>query len=217
MSDLLSEWDNPSGVPISAVLFGARRAKVVPLVYEAFNWQHGTFLGATLSSETTAAATGAVGVVRRDPFAMLPFCGYNMGDYLGHWLLVGRNLSHPPRIFRVNWFRRDEEGRFLWPGFGQNLRVLQWVIERCRGTGKAVETPIGWLPAPGALDVEGAGITPSSYERLLAVDLEGWRNALKSQEEFFDRFGERLPPEIREEHVALARRLQGAQLASSAR
>ena len=145
-ASLSPEFANPDGVPIDAILFGARRQRRVPLVYEARSWQHGTFLGATLSSETTAAATGKVGVLRRDPMAMLPFCGYNMADYWGHWLDVGRALTRPPRIFRVNWFRTGEDGKFLWPGFGDNLRVLKWILERCEGGGAAVETPIGLVP-----------------------------------------------------------------------
>jgi phosphoenolpyruvate carboxykinase (GTP) len=202
------EWNNPRGVPISAILFGARRASVVPLVYESFDWQHGVYLGATMASETTAAATGAVGIVRRDPFAMLPFCGYNMGDYFGHWLSVGRRLTRPPRIFRLNWFMRGDDGRFLWPGFGENLRVLKWVIDRCRGEGGASETPIGLMPGSGALDVEGLDLPPASLDRLLSVDRRGWLDALQSQAEFFARFGRRLPEEMRREHDALGRRLQ---------
>ena len=201
------EWNNPQGVPISAILFGARRRKVVPLVYESFSWQHGTFLGATLSSETTAAATGAVGVLRRDPFAMLPFCGYNMADYFAHWLETGRKLSNPPRVFRVNWFRRDEHGRFLWPGFGENLRVLQWIRARCAEGAGAIETPIGLVPAPGSLDLDGLVLDASTLRQLLSVDRSDWKGALASQKEFFGRFGDRLPGEIRDEHRALERRL----------
>jgi phosphoenolpyruvate carboxykinase (GTP) len=201
------EWDNPNGVPISAILFGSRRASVVPLVYEAFSWQHGTFLGATLSSETTAAATGQVGVVRRDPFAMLPFCGYNMADYFGHWVQMGKRLSRPPRVFRVNWFRRGADGKFLWPGFGENLRVLQWIIQRCDGVGEARETPIGFLPRPSALDLEGLELTRSTAEELLSVDPVQWGGALESQQQFLAKFGERMPREMWDEHHALAKRL----------
>jgi phosphoenolpyruvate carboxykinase (GTP) len=204
------EWENPRGVPISAILFGARRAGVVPLVYESFNWQHGTYLGATMASETTAAATGKVGVVRRDPFAMLPFCGYNMADYMGHWLDVGRGLKHPPRVFRVNWFLRDEAGRFLWPGFGQNLRVLQWVIERCHGKAEARDSPIGLLPADAALNIDGLDLAPDALRRLLAIDRDGWLTALRTQDEFFDTFGRRLPGAMRQEHDALEARLTTA-------
>jgi len=206
------KWNDPQGVPISAILFGARRATVVPLVYESFNWKHGVFLGATLASETTAAATGAVGVLRRDPFAMLPFCGYNMGDYFGHWLDVGAKLAKPPRIFRVNWFRRGADGKFLWPGFGQNLRVLRWIIDRCQGKSDAVETPIGMVPARGSLDLHGTGLGAAQGERLFEIDVEGWSDALRSQEEFFDKFGDHLPAAMDEEHRALAKRLEQARL-----
>jgi len=202
------EWQNPQGVPISAILFGGRRQKLVPLVFEAFNWQHGTFLGATLASETTAAATGAVGVVRRDPMAMLPFCGYNMGDYWGNWLSIGTRLTRPPKIFRVNWFRRDGRGRFLWPGFGENLRVLEWVITRCKGVGSAEETPIGYLPTKAALDRRGLEVSDEALAELLAVDRDGWRANLRSQGEFFAKFGNRLPAGIQHEHDRLARRLR---------
>jgi len=202
------EWQNPEGVPISAILFGGRRQTLIPLVYESFDWQHGTFLGATLASETTAAATGAVGVVRRDPMAMLPFCGYNMADYWAHWLATGKRLSRPPKVFRVNWFRRDESGRFLWPGFGENLRVLQWVIERCKGVGKADETPIGFLPTRSAINREGLDVSDDALAELLAVDREGWRVTLRGQAEFFAKFEDRLPPGIRAEHDGLARRLR---------
>jgi len=202
------EWNNPRGVPISAILFGARRADVVPLVYEAFSWQHGTYLGATMASETTAAATGAVGVVRRDPFAMLPFCGYNMGDYFGHWLSVGRRLSKPPKIFRVNWFNRNDQGRFIWPGFGDNLRVLKWVIDRCNGKGDAHETAIGVMPAKNGIETGGLDLPAGAMDRLLEVDHEGWLRALRSQEEFFQSFGSRLPNEMQMEHEALRKRLK---------
>jgi len=203
------DWEKPEGVPISAILFGARRQKMIPLVYQSFNWQHGTFLGATLASETTAAATGAVGVVRRDPMAMLPFCGYNMGDYWAHWLSMAKRASHPPKIFRVNFFQRDERGRFLWPGFGENLRILRWIVERCKGAGEASETPIGYVPKPTALNGEGLNVSQADLERLVAVDRVAWRNNLKSQSDFFDTFGDHLPAGIREEHRALAERLTG--------
>ena len=204
------KWETPQGVPISAILFGARRASVVPLIYEAFSWQHGTYLGATMASETTAAATGAVGVVRRDPFAMLPFCGYNMADYFGHWLRVGAGLKNPPKIFRVNWFNRDEQGKFVWAGFGDNLRVLKWVIERCDGRGDARETPIGMMPTAGAVDTEGLNLSPGAMPRLLEVDEEGWKRALAGQEEFFNQFGARLPGALREENDGLRRRLKSS-------
>lgn len=203
------EWESPQGVPISAILFGSRRQKLVPLVFQSFNWQHGTFLGATLASETTAAATGAVGVVRRDPMAMLPFCGYNMADYWGHWLAMEKRVSRLPKVFRVNWFRRDEKGRFLWPGFGDNLRVLKWVIQRCQGGGEAEETPIGYIPTETAIDRQGLEVSGKVLRELFRIDREGWRTALRSQAEFFEKFGDRLPAGIREEHEAMARRLKG--------
>lgn len=202
------EWQNPEGVPISAILFGSRQQDLVPLVYQSFNWQHGTFLGATLTSETTAATTGAVGVMRRDPMAMLPFCGYHMADYWGHWLSISKHASNPPKIFRVNWFRRDTNRKFIWPGFGQNLRVLQWVIERCNGIGKAKETPIGYVPAASSLDCKEIGISNETLDELLRVDREGWRASLPNQAEFFEKFGDRLPSGIREEHKRLAHRLR---------
>jgi len=204
-----AEWEKPEGVPISAILFGARRQKLVPLVFQSFNWQHGTFLGATLASETTAAATGAVGVVRRDPMAMLPFCGYNMGDYWAHWLSMAKRASNPPKIFRVNWFQRDEQGKFLWPGFGENLRVLRWVIERSRGAGAAEETPIGFLPKSSTLNGGGLDMSSGDLDQLLYVDRDGWKANLRSQAEFLDKFGDRLPGGIREEHDSLASRLKG--------
>ncbi|HJX09893.1 MAG TPA: phosphoenolpyruvate carboxykinase (GTP) [Candidatus Binatia bacterium] len=203
-----SEWEKPEGVPISAMLFGARRQKLIPLVYQSFDWQHGTFLGATLASETTAAATGAVGVVRRDPMAMLPFCGYNMGDYWQHWLSMAKRATNPPKIFRVNWFQRNERGRFLWPGFGENVRVLRWIIARCKGGGEAEETPIGYVPKASSLSGDGLNIAQSDLDQLVSVDREGWKNNLKSQSDYFDTFGDRLPPGIKEEHKSLANRLK---------
>lgn len=203
-----SEWEKPEGVPISAILFGARRQKLIPLVYQSFNWQHGTFLGATLASETTAAATGAVGVVRRDPMAMLPFCGYNMGDYWGHWLSMAQRATNPPKIFRVNWFQRNERGRFLWPGFGENLRVLRWVVERAKGGGQADETPIGYVPKASSLAGEGLEVTKADLDQLVSVDREAWKNNLKSQSDFFATFGDHLPEGIKQEHNALANRLK---------
>jgi len=204
-----SEWGEPQGVPISAILFGARRNKLVPLAYQSFNWQHGTFLGATLASETTAAATGAVGVVRRDPMAMLPFCGYNMGDYWAHWLSMAQRATQPPKIFRVNWFQRNDQGKFIWPGFGENLRVIRWVIERCKGGGEAEETPIGYVPKVSALNGGDLKVSKSDLNQLVAIDREGWKRNLKSQGEYFDNFGDHLPAGIKEEHKALTNRLKG--------
>ena len=204
------EFDNPEGVPISAMLFGARRQRRVPLVFQSWNWQHGTFLGATLSSETTAAATGKVGVLRRDPMAMLPFTGFNMGDYWQNWLKVGARLSNPPKIFRVNWFRTSDDGKFLWPGFGDNLRVLKWIIERCEGRGVAIETPIGQVPTLGAIDRGGLDVTDAAMEKLLKVDMAEWVEAVSSQDAFLESFGDHLPAGIRAEHEGLAERLQHA-------
>jgi phosphoenolpyruvate carboxykinase (GTP) len=211
-----SHWQDPQGVPISAIIFGGRRARVIPLVYQSFTWQHGVFMGASMASETTAAATGAVGVVRHDPMAMLPFCGYNMADYFRHWLNMGQSISHPPKIFQVNWFRTDAQGNFLWPGFGQNVRVLRWILERVRGGGKAVETPIGWIPAPDGIEREGLDLTASALEELLRIDRADWEHEIASQRKFFGQFGSRLPPEIQEEHEALARRLSGISVPAGA-
>lgn len=201
-------WEDSNGVPISAILFGGRRAKLVPLVYQSFNWPHGVFLGATMASETTAAATSAVGVVRRDPMAMLPFCGYNMGDYFGHWLEMGKRIKQPPLIFRTNWFRQSQEGKFLWPGFGENLRVLRWVIQRVHQEVGAVETPIGFLPQPQDIDSNGINVSPAMLKELLAVDHEGWLEAAEGQQEFFNKFGDRMPREIWQENDTLIRRLK---------
>jgi phosphoenolpyruvate carboxykinase (GTP) len=204
------EFDNPKGVPIDAMLFGARRQRRVPLVYQSRNWQHGTFLGATLSSETTAAATGRVGILRRDPMAMLPFCGYNMGDYFAHWLAVGNKLSNPPKLFRTNWFRTGDNGKFLWPGFGDNLRVLKWILERCEGRGEVVETPIGCVPGKDAIDRTGTDLTDEAMATLLKVDPAEWAEAVHGQEDFFNSFGAHLPKEMRDEHQDLARRVSDA-------
>ena len=200
-------WEDPQGVPISAILFGARRAQVAPLVYQSFNWQHGTYVGATMASETTAAALGAQGVVRRDPMAMLPFCGYNMADYFRHWLEMGKKLSDQPKIFRVNWFRQDKNGEFLWPGFGNNLRVLKWIIERCKGADSAIETPIGYVPAPGGIDLTGLDVPDETIQALVHVDKDQWYEELERQTDWFQQFGYSLPLEIWQEHEALADRL----------
>ena len=203
------EWEDPKGVPISAMLFGGRRAGVVPLVCEAFGWQHGVFLGSIMSSETTAAAAGKVGELRFDPFAMLPFCGYHMGDYFAHWLKVGQRTSPDklPRLYYVNWFRRDAENRFLWPGYGENSRVLKWIFERCTGGGAAVQTAIGTVPAPGAIDTEGLAIAPGAMEELLRVDVPGWLANCEQIDTHYARFGDRLPQALRDELAALRRRL----------
>ncbi len=203
-----SEWESPNGVPISAILFGGRRATLVPLVYQSFNWRHGVFLGATMASETTAAATGAVGQVRRDPMAMLPFCGYNMGDYFGHWLRMGQRIKNPPAIFRVNWFRMNAQGKFLWPGFGENLRVLRWVIGRVYGEIGAAETPIGYVPHPTGIDVTGLDVSPAALKEMFAIDRGDWLEAVAGQQEFFKRFSDHMPKELWQESEALAKRLQ---------
>jgi len=193
------------------MLFGARRQRTVPLVFQSRSWQHGVFLAATLSSETTAAATGKVGVLRRDPMAMLPFCGYNMGDYWGHWLKIGQQLKSPPKIFRVNWFRTGDNGKFLWPGFSDNLRVLKWVLERSDGSRDgAAETPIGHVPTRSALDLRGLDLSDAAVTQLLRVDPHEWAEAVHSQETFFESFGSHLPRGIREEHEQLAHRIDDA-------
>ena len=203
------EFNNPNGVPISAIIFGGRRAKTAPLVYQSFNWQHGTFVGSIMASETTAAATGAVGVVRRDPMAMLPFCGYHMGDYWAHWLEMGETLGDKaPKIFNVNWFRTDENGDFIWPGFGDNMRVLDWIIDRCEGNVDAVETAIGYEPKPEDINVEGlADITTETIADLLTVDKDLWIEESKGIEEFYAKFGEKLPKALAGELDALKARL----------
>jgi phosphoenolpyruvate carboxykinase (GTP) len=204
------EWEDPTGVPIDAILFGGRRASVVPLVTEAFDWQHGVFLGSIMASETTAAAAGAVGNLRRDPFAMLPFCGYNMADYLGHWLEIGKATSPEklPKIFYVNWFRKGEDGRWLWPGFGENSRVLEWVFQRCAGEGDAQVTPIGNVPTPQAINTDGLDVRKEDLEELLEVKADDWRAEVPSIEEHYAFLGDRLPQALRDELEALRERLR---------
>ncbi len=206
------EWEDPRGVPISAILFGGRRATTIPLVIESFNWQHGTFLGSIMSSEKTAAAAGKVGQVRRDPMAMLPFCGYHMGDYFRHWMEMGeKGGDKMPRIFYVNWFRKSADGKFLWPGYGENSRVLKWVVQRCLGKADARETAIGYLPTPDALDLDGLDVPAGDLEELLNVDVEGWLGELPSIKEHFATFGDKLPASLGQEMVKLEKRLKSAQ------
>ncbi len=205
---LSSEFNNPTGVPLSAIVFGGRRAKTAPLVYQSFNWQHGTFVGSIMASETTAAASGAVGVVRRDPMAMRPFTGYNMGDYFAHWLEMGKKIPHAPKIFHVNWFRTDDDGNFIWPGYGDNFRVLLWILARCEGTVGADETAIGYVPKPEDINVEGLnGVTTDTIRELVSVDHDSWKADITNIREFYDLIGERVPAELRTELDALDKRL----------
>nr|WP_298697735.1 phosphoenolpyruvate carboxykinase (GTP) [uncultured Brevundimonas sp.] len=212
------EWEDPKGVPIDAILFGGRRASAVPLVTEAFDWEHGVFLGSTVASEGTAAAENKVGELRRDPFAMLPFCGYNMGDYFGHWLKMaeGRDASKLPRMFFVNWFRKDQDGGFIWPGFGDNIRVLKWVTERLDGVAEAVDTPVGRLPTRAALDLSGLDLTEAQLDTLLSVDAEVWTEEASLIPEFFAQFEDRLPQALWRQHEALTQRLDAARAAALA-
>jgi phosphoenolpyruvate carboxykinase (GTP) len=192
------EWEDPAGVPISAIMFGGRRRTTVPLVTEAFDWEHGVFLGSIMASETTAAQQGAVGKLRFDPMAMLPFCGYNFADYFAHWLTIGKQTdpNQLPKIFFVNWFRRDDDGRFLWPGFGDNSRVLKWVFERVDGGSEAIDTPIGRLPTRAALDTTGLDIDEADLEAILSVDAEGWKAAIPQIREHYAQFGDKLPAQL---------------------
>jgi len=199
---LSKQVNDPEGVPISAIIFGGRRSTTVPLVLQSFNWTHGVFLGATMGSETTAAATGKVGVVRRDPMAMLPFCGYNMGDYFQHWLDMQRKIPNPPKIFQVNWFRKGKNGKFLWPGYGENMRVLKWIIDRAQGKVGGQETVIGWVPKAGDLDLSGLDVPAEDVNEATSINLDEWKSELQSQEEFFRQFGDRMP-----EALDLQRRL----------
>jgi len=203
-------WEDPDGVPISAIIFGGRRSSVVPLVYESFNWQHGTFLGASVSSEMTAAAVGTVGKLRHDPFAMLPFCGYNMGDYFQHWMNVGkdRDKDKLPKIYYVNWFQKNEEGEFIWPGFGENSRVLKWIFERTEGNGEAEKTPIGYVPGENGLDLEGLSLSKEKLKELFKIDREAWKEEVEGLKEYFEKFGDHLPSAIKEELTGLEKRLE---------
>src|SRR5579863_7378952 len=207
-------WEDPEGVPISAIIFGGRRERLAPLVYESRSWQHGVFVGATMASETTAATTGAVGVPRRDPMAMIPFCGYNMADYFQHWLEIGPKIKRPPKIFHVNWFRKDASGKFLWPGYGENVRVLKWMLDRIEGRAAATETPIGFVPAPGSLTLDGLAITRPVVDELLRVDAHDWSAESDATAKFFEIFGDRLPAEIRSENKALQDRLHRTTVAA---
>jgi phosphoenolpyruvate carboxykinase (GTP) len=202
------QFESPEGVPISAFIFGGRRARLAPLVYEAFDWQHGVYVGATMASETTAAATGDVGITRRDPMAMLPFCGYNMADYFQHWLDMGKRIPHPPKIFHVNWFRKGPDGKFLWPGYGENVRVLKWILERVEGNGHAEETPIGHVPTRNALTLDGLTLPSESLRELFRVDADDWEQDLSDTREFFAKFGGRLPAPLREEYQDVVRRFE---------
>jgi phosphoenolpyruvate carboxykinase (GTP) len=208
---IASEWEDPAGVPISAIMFGGRRGSVVPLVHESFDWTHGVFLGSIMASETTAAATGAVGKLRRDPFAMLPFCGYNMADYWAHWLSFQERTDPEklPKIFYVNWFRKSEDGRYLWPGFGENARVLEWIFERCAGRGEARETPIGYLPPKEAIPSQGLEIDEKDIDELLRVDPEEWKAELPGISQYYELFGSRLPAALANQLEALQKRLEG--------
>jgi len=202
------EWDNPAGVPISAFIFGARRSDTVPLVVEARTWEEGVYKAATMGSETTAAASGAVGEVRRDPFAMLPFCGYHVGDYFRHWLAMGKAVAKPPRIFSVNWFRKNADGGFVWPGFGHNMRVLQWIFRRCGGEADAEETALGLMPAYGDIDWRGMDFDPERYALITRIDCKEWTQELESHDVLFGRLGDKRPPQLQAERERLGARLK---------
>jgi phosphoenolpyruvate carboxykinase (GTP) len=214
---IAAEWEDPKGVPIDAILFGGRRASAVPLVTEAFDWAHGVFLASNVASEGTAAAENKVGELRRDPFAMLPFCGYNMGDYFAHWLKIGeRPGAKLPRIYFVNWFRKDRNGKFIWPGFGDNSRVLKWISERIDGKAEARQTPIGNVPTKASLDTSGLTISDDALDTLLGVDLDVWAEEASLVPPHYEKFGERLPKALWKQHAALVERLEKARALSAA-
>jgi len=202
-------WEDPQGVPITAILLGARRARLAPLVYQCFNWQHAVYVGATMASERTAAQDGKFGEIRHDPMAMLPFCGYNMADYFQHWLEMGKRMTHRPKIFRVNWFRRDDDGNFIWPGFSENLRILLWVLDRCHGRGAAIKAPIGYIPTYDAIDWSGLDFPRQAFSDLHAIYIEDWLEEQAQNKQFLAQFGDRLPRELWYEHTARDHRLRG--------
>jgi phosphoenolpyruvate carboxykinase (GTP) len=205
---LAPEANDPNGVPVSAIIFGGRRSTTIPLVFQAFYWIHGVYVGATMGSETTAAAVGGLGQVRRDPMAMLPFCGYNMGDYFLHWIYMRKLIKYPPRIFHVNWFRKDEQGRYLWPGFGENMRVLKWIVDRCHGHADADETPLGWVPGPRAFDLHGLkGSSMETMAKLQSINVEEWRQEVIKQDELFMKIYSHLPKELIFQRELLVARL----------
>ncbi len=204
------KWEDPQGVPLSAIIFGGKRASLVPLVYQSLDWNHGVYVGATMASERTAAQVGKQGEVRRDPMAMLPFCGYHIADYFSHWLEMGKKIPNPPKIFNVNWFRTDDNGKFLWPGYGENSRVVEWILRRCRNEGEATQTPIGYIPAPDALDINGLNLSEGALEKLLEVRSAEWQAEVADQKVFLDSLGPRLPAELRRQNEELGRRLSPA-------